>query len=138
MLDFPWGSLIRYNSDGTIDETFGDRGVVNFLDGSGDGVLSRVLALTVQSDRRIVAGGDVYITASNSFGPAHFAVARYSSDGKPDLSFGAGGIVRIERFSGYPGAHEIVTGVDLEPDGKIVALGITSLSPAGRLSARSV
>src|SRR6185436_3240859 len=109
----------RYNSDGTLDTTFGDGGSVDFLDGTEDRVGSRALALTIQLDGKIVASGDAYNIMPEGFGPSNFAIVRYSSNGQPDTSFGTGGIVRTGTLSGYPHSHETATAVAVQSDGKI-------------------
>jgi uncharacterized delta-60 repeat protein len=121
----PLGSLARYNSEGTVDTTFGDRGNVDFLNGSGQSVRSHVVAVTIQSDGKIVAGGDViYSTTPQGSGPSNFAVSRYNSNGQPDTSFGTDGIVQTDTLAGeYPHAYESVTALAVQSDGKIVAAG---------------
>ncbi|MGE5275163.1 MAG: delta-60 repeat domain-containing protein, partial [Verrucomicrobiota bacterium] len=75
-------------------------------------------AIAIQPDGKIVVGGDY----NASFGSG-FAVARYTSAGKRDASFGAGGITLIN-----PGRWGSASayGVALQPDGKIVAAGAST------------
>ena len=49
-------------------------------------------------------------------------LARYNSDGVPDSSFGKSGIVKTDFAPG----GEIINSVTMQPDGKIVAAGISN------------
>jgi uncharacterized delta-60 repeat protein len=90
-------ALVRYNSDGTLDNSFGVSGKVltNFPGRRGyayDGVL--------QPDGKIVAVGDAY-----DDGGYAVALARYTSDGHLDLEFGDSGQVLTEnRTNNFFGA----------------------------------
>ena len=106
-------ALARYNTDGSLDTTFGSGGKVT-TDFSAQGTFN---ALALQPDGRILAGG----TYSDDF-----AVLRYNSDGSLDPSFGKNGIVQTH-ISGYDlegtESNSRVQGLALEPDGKIVSAG---------------
>jgi uncharacterized delta-60 repeat protein len=79
-----WRSvLVRFDTDGTLDATFGTGGVVTR---SG----SQIDAILQQPDGKLVAAG--YYQPGVAFFP-HFAVFRYEADGSPDPSFGTGGMV---------------------------------------------
>src|SRR5215472_5587035 len=90
--------VVRYNSDGTIDITFGTRGaaITNFPGNSFSGAS----AVVVQSNGAIVAAG---FTAPQNCVCAQqasdFALARYTPDGQPDTTFGTNGLV-ITSFHG--------------------------------------
>src|SRR5258706_5258064 len=78
-----------FTSDGTLDSTFGTGGVVisNFTTTLGLQEPNEAHAVAIQSDGKIVvAGTDV---TSGAF--PGFAVARYSTSGVLDGSFGTGG-----------------------------------------------
>lgn len=100
-------ALARYNADGSLDSTFGTGGTV--LTSFG-GPLSAAADVVVQPDGRIVAVG----IAGNDFG-----VARYDANGALDTTFGTGGLVTTD-FGGSDQAN----GVALQPDGKIVVVGL--------------
>src|SRR5262249_54899389 len=73
-------ALARYNTDGSLDRTFGAAGQV-LTDLSGEYVAgNRPKGLALQSDGKIVVVGGT-------------AVARYNADGSLDMGFGAGGKV---------------------------------------------
>lgn len=102
-------ALARYNSDGTLDATFGTGGIVTTDLTSGFDIANGVV---IQANGKIVAGG--------SAGTSHpaFALARYEPDGTPDTSFGEGGTVT----TGF-GIWGVARAIVLQPDRKIVAAG---------------
>jgi uncharacterized delta-60 repeat protein len=81
-LDF---AIVRYNMDGTLDNTFGGDGRVT-TDFAGGGDMAFAVAL--QGDGKIIAGGGIQNGLNFDFG-----IARYNSDGSLDPSFGLGGKV---------------------------------------------
>src|SRR5262245_684540 len=95
-------ALGRYNSDGSLDTTFGTVGKVT-TDSLGD-----AFALSIRSDGKIVVAG------GRTQSPSTFVLARYNSDGSLDTTFGAGGKVVRTDFSGF---HVALL---LQPDEKIV------------------
>jgi uncharacterized delta-60 repeat protein len=105
-------ALLRLNGDGSPDANFGTAGLVSSpFTGSGD--FGHAVAL--QSDGRIVVAGAVGNSSSNS----DFGIARYTSAGALDPSFGSGGLVRVDFFGSFDGASDML----IQPDGKIVAAG---------------
>jgi len=105
-------ALARYNTDGSLDQTFGNGGtVVAPLDNGGDGLS----AIVLQPDGKIVAAGSVI---HNNF-TVGFVVARFNSNGSLDQTFGnAGSIVFNFGDAGAEG-----NAVVLQPDGKIIVIG---------------
>jgi uncharacterized delta-60 repeat protein len=101
-------ALVRYNSDGSLDTTFGGTGIVTTDFGGSDGGTG----LAIQPDGKLVAIG-------RASGGVDFALARYHSDGSLDASFGSGGRVTTD----FPDAKAVASGVALQVDGKIVAIG---------------
>src|SRR5262245_4608612 len=79
-------ALARYNTDGTLDASFGNGGKVTTV--FPNAVRSGAHAIVLQPDGKIVAAGWAY-SPSNW----RFALARYNADGSPDAAFGAGGTV---------------------------------------------
>jgi uncharacterized delta-60 repeat protein len=100
--------LTRYNQNGTLDATFGNGGGVVTT-----GVYSRISALTLQPDGKILVTG----SASPGVGPVGVALWRYNTDGSPDIGFGTEGRV-IDQISGaFTAGGQMMA---LQPDGKIV------------------
>ena len=79
-------ALARYNTDGSLDTTFGSGGLVTTSFGDGDDVATGV---AVQGDGQIVVSGTTLVDGSGNIGTAtHFALARYNTDGSLDTTFG--------------------------------------------------
>lgn len=104
--------LVRYNTDGTLDDTFGDAGKVN-TDFGSDFDIGRAVA--VQADGKIVMAGHAMPGATL----VDFALARYNTDGTLDPSFGAGGILTTDIGGGFNDASAVA----IQPDGKIILAG---------------
>jgi uncharacterized delta-60 repeat protein len=109
-------ALARYNSDGTLDASFGTGGkVVTDFSGGLDGASG----VALQPDGRVVAVG-----TSAARGQFDFALARYNGDGSLDPSFGTGGKVTND-FSPI----DTASAVAIQPDGRIVVSGSTFSIP---------
>jgi len=103
-------ALVRYNTDGSLDGSFGTGGKVTTAIGTGSGAT----ALVLQPDGKLVAAG-----YASSAGKTTFALVRYNASGSLDASFGTGGKVMTPIGSVDDEAFALV----LEPDGKLVAAG---------------
>lgn len=100
-------ALIRYNSDGSIDATFGSDGKVLTTFSDRD---SRAYEIVLQPDQKIVLAGDSF--HGDPLSDSDFALARYNSEGTLDQSFGSGGLssaapIPKESFSGRSGARTL-------------------------------
>ena len=104
-------SLVGYTTNGTLDSTFGNGGIVT-TDFSG-GTDDIAYAMTVQPDGKLVVAG-----RTGEYPENDFALARYSNNGQLDQNFGAGGKV-ISDFSSIDEAF----GVAIQ-NGRIVVAGI--------------
>src|SRR5215472_17062077 len=109
-------ALVRYNSNGTLDASFGTGGKLTTAFALSQGSFSEAHAFSVavQPDGRIVAAGDAVVS-----GGFDFALARYNSNGTLDASFGTGGQVTTD----FAGANGQADSVAVQPDGRIVAAG---------------
>src|SRR5690554_6731733 len=96
--------VIRLNTDGSLDNTFGTDGVA-LVSNSTDVTES----IAVQSDGKILIGG--YTDDS-------FTVARFNTDGTLDTDFGNNGWSIV----GF-GSPSYIKDITLQDDGKIVAAG---------------
>lgn len=110
-------AVVRYNSNGTLDSTFGSGGTLT-TDFSGYEDIA--FAAVLQSDGKIIAAG--YSSQNSSGSVKYFALARYNTNGALDSGFGTGGKVTTS-FFGY--VDEIFD-VGLQPDGKILAAGYSN------------
>lgn len=110
-------ALTRYNTDGTLDATFGGDGKVLTPGGTAS-------AVAIQTDGKVVAAGEF---------SGGFALARYKPNGTLDATFGGDGRVRSRLAAG--GAF--ATGVAIQSNGRIVAAGTSfALEGAGFALAR--
>ena len=110
-------ALARYNTDGSLDNTFGTSGTVrNYISG-GNSSNDLACSVVLQSDGKIVTAG----WSEDPVGNAFF-IARYTTDGNLDSSFNTTGTIRNHISGGsnyYDGANSAV----IQTDGKIVAAG---------------
>jgi uncharacterized delta-60 repeat protein len=104
-------ALARYNSNGSLDTSFGTDGIIirdlEFLDNATE--------VEVQTDGKIVV---TVQTLKNLFFNSDFTVLRYNSDGSLDSSFGNEGIVTTD-FGGF----NLSNALALQTDNKIVVAG---------------
>jgi len=115
----PAFAMVRLNSDGSLDETFGVQGIqrANFFPGSSD--LGTAVAV-LPDDKIIVAGS----TGRPAFG-RQIALARYQADGSRDSSFGQGGLVTTQ----FPlSVADFANALALGGDGRIILAGSTPLN----------
>jgi uncharacterized delta-60 repeat protein len=102
-------ALVRYNSDGSLDTSFGNNGVVITLMSSYN---ERVNSIVIQPDGKILVTGTIVYGGGN----VAYGLARYLPDGNLDTSFsGDGKVIGPDWIWG----SEIV----LQSDGKIVITG---------------
>ncbi len=95
-------SVVRYNTDGNVDTSFGSNGIVNsYIDGS------YATNLAIQADGRIIVAGN------------HAILVRYKADGSLDTAFGTDGIVTMTE------ELNSITDFVLQSDGKVVITGYT-------------
>ena len=115
-------TLVRYNSNGTLDNTFGTNGIVN----APIGVLNAAAnSISIQSDGKIVAAG---YTVNNLI--SEFALVRYDSNGALDNTFGINGIIVTPIGS----LEALINSVSIQEDGKIVAAGYSRNMDDGQIA----
>ncbi len=110
-------AVTRYNSDGSLDNTFGGDGkvttdIINDVWGGGS---DEAYDVAVQSDGKIVVVG----TTSSGDGNDYFAVVRYNTDGSLDNTFSSDGMT----ITYFGGNIQQANGVKIQSDGKIVVAG---------------
>lgn len=98
--------IVRYNTDGTPDATFGVQGIkiLPFTD-SG-----KATTVDIQSDGKIIVGGQL---------GGKFLVARLLENGDLDVSFNTVGYTTYSKFNGY---YE-VGAIKVLNDGKVLVAG---------------
>jgi uncharacterized delta-60 repeat protein len=114
--------IVRYNPNGSLDSTFGSRGVA-ITDFGASYNNSGAFAVAVQSTGDIVAAGAAGFSASSTFMSSSFGLARYTSAGKIDTTFGTNGIVVTTIGSGQVSSMNALA---IQSDGKIVAAGTST------------
>ncbi len=104
-------ALARYNSNGSLDTSFGNGGKVttDFFSELDD-----AKAVAIQPDGKIVVGGSA-VTSTNT----SFALARYQSNGSLDESFDGDGKV----ITDFGGSYSDVSDIVIQSSGKIIAVG---------------
>jgi uncharacterized delta-60 repeat protein len=109
---------IGWAQAGHLDPTFARGGIFVTQDSQAFDTLAD--AVTVQSDGKIVVGGEIGSLAG---------VLRLTTNGTPDSSFGTNGVATINVPSGLGGGVQVI-GVAVQTDGKIVA-GISTINSDG-------
>jgi uncharacterized delta-60 repeat protein len=106
--------IARFNSNGTLDNSFGTNGkVIQSIGSANDSGRS----LTIQSDGKILLGGD----CSNGSN-IDFCIARFETNGTLDNSFGSSGKVIQPIGSSLDYGYSLA----IQPDGKILLGGACS------------
>jgi uncharacterized delta-60 repeat protein len=101
-------SLARYNPNGTLDTTFSGDGKQ-----TTDGVFFEATGVALRADGKILVGGT---TGSD------FALARYTPNGSLDTTFSGDG----KQTTDFGTDFDKATGVALQADGKVVAVGFSN------------
>jgi len=104
--------VARFNTNGTLDNTFGDGGTVHTnIDGTWD---DRPQSIAIQTDDKIVVGGYRYYLEESDF-----ALVRYKSDGSIDDSFGTDGYMLTD----FNNSYDYALSLCIQSDGKILLAG---------------
>ena len=137
--DSTTGFLLRYQSNGSLDATFGNGGKIMIAKA---GEINDGRGVAVQSDGKIIQVGYNYRSVSNykQFeGIYNYRVSRYNTNGKPDSSFGSFGTTLIDLGEWFPATnfgtdpsptarYDNAYACAIQPDGKIVVTGKSSLT----------
>lgn len=112
----PHFAMARYNTDGSLDATFGSGGKVVFNASlTGD----HIAALALQSDGRILAAGYADNPALPPSDASDFAIARFMTNGNVDVTFGVAGITTVD----FIGKNDFANALIIQPDGTILVAG---------------
>ncbi|HYV92930.1 MAG TPA: T9SS type A sorting domain-containing protein [Chitinophagales bacterium] len=106
-------ALLRYNEIGTFDSSFGTGGKVVTAISTG---VDDAYAVVIQPDGKILEAGYAFNGTNDDF-----AMARYTTNGTLDPTFGTNGIVT----TGIGNQHDWILSISLQTDGKILAVGYT-------------
>jgi uncharacterized delta-60 repeat protein len=104
--------VIRFNTDGSFDTSFGNNGkaTIDF------GLYDQAMHVVIQDDGKIVVASN---SQSGNLNPNAFAIARLNPDGSLDSRFDGDG----KRVDEIRGSHDVITELALQDDGKIIAGG---------------
>lgn len=119
--------VVRYNTDGTLDNTFGASGklVLNISN------YDMAYAVAINTDGKIYVAG---ITGATSFyGGGNFGVVRLNPNGTTDTTFGTNGVATVT----FPGT-DYFTNMKLQSDGKILLCGYNVVDVTGNYSDFSI
>lgn len=106
--------LLRYNTDGSLDNSFDSDGMVVTTFGTS---YDMAYDMAIQPDGKIVAAGTAFIDTA-----FQFAMARYNTNGSLDLTFDGDGKVTTILNNGSE-----ANAITLQPDGKIILAGKTTM-----------
>ncbi len=104
--------VTRYNTDGTLDNSFGSGGKVRT---DFPGLAAVPSSVVIQPNGKIVVAGGAFPLFTFL---GNFEVVRYNPNGSLDTSFGNGGIVTTNFPEG-----SYASSVALQADGKVIAAG---------------
>ena len=104
----------RYSANGIIDTTYGTSGFNTSTAGAQD----KISSIKLDSAGRVVAGGNSLIAGVNKF-----TVARYTTSGSLDTSFGTNGFNTTT-----PGTDDRISSISIDSRGRILAGGRSKVS----------
>lgn len=109
--------LARYETDGTLDASFGAGGtaIIDLTPNATEIAFDAVML----SDGKIIIVGQ----KNDTVGFADFLAARFNTDGSVDTTFGTNGLTTV---AVAPSNNDLADSVAIAPDGKIVIGGIYS------------
>jgi uncharacterized delta-60 repeat protein len=108
--------LVRYNTDNSLDASFGAGGKVVTPIGADVDNYTYVSGLRTQGDGKIV------VTGYTGFANYNFMAVRYNTDGSLDSTFGAGGIVITDVAS----ASDVCNAMIIDSNQKILLAGFSN------------
>jgi len=102
-------AVVRYNTDGSLDESFG----------TGGKIITDITPMNDYANAVVIDGSNRIVVAGYANGD--FAVVRYTPDGVPDTTFDADGIAKTD-IRGQAGDDE-ATSIAIDASNKIVVAG---------------
>ncbi len=109
--------IVRFHPDGLLDTGFGVNGHVQTPVHSDP--------IEAWHGGILLANGKIIVAGNNGMAStADFALARYNSDGSPDLSFGVQGVATLD----FGGSAESINSIAVQTDGRIVAAGKSNIN----------
>lgn len=103
-------ALVRYNTDGSVDESFGESGkLIHVIGKEANDIIHTII---IQPDNKILVAG-----TKKSTSQLNLVLARYNSNGSVDTEFGTNGISLLAAEG------EAYSAATLLSDGKIILTG---------------
>ena len=115
-------AAVRYSTDGSLGPKFSSDRIASTVFTAS--VPAFAWGIEIMTDGRIILGG--------VFAEQDFALVRYSSDGTLDNSFDGDGKVTTDIGTG----HDVILDIALQPDGRVLAAGVTNSPDLGFSVAR--
>jgi uncharacterized delta-60 repeat protein len=106
---YTFGSIMRLTTSGTLDNSFADGGEENVLNLGASGVV-------LQTNGDIIVGGTY---------KKYIGVMRFSSNGTQDMTYGGNG---VSTFDADPDYDDAFNGMAIQPNGRVVVVGMSSTS----------
>jgi uncharacterized delta-60 repeat protein len=106
-------TLVRFNTDGTYDNSFGNNGIA-YSDTFGN-YSNQSRPLAIQPDGKLI-----HVCVTAEYTEYNFLISRFNSDGALDTDFNGTGTVEQSVFDGDDYANSVA----LQPDGKILVVGM--------------
>lgn len=121
-------AVVRYTLRGRLDRQFGSAGLATVSPPGASGIdphnpqTDDVGGVATMPDGRIVVAGSVS-AESQAVGSqiSDFWLARLTRNGTPDVSFGAGGVMRMD-----VGTRDLDPRLFVQPDGRVVVSGLSA------------
>lgn len=107
--------IARLNSGGTLDNSFGNNGIVLNEFGGSPTDANRITSIAIQSDGKVVVAG----FRLGSVLDYNFSAARHFSNGLIDPCFGTSGKLEVD----FSGANAQCNSVAVQSDGNIIMAG---------------
>ena len=117
-----YGALVRYNSDGSPDDSFGEEGKA-IMDFGNMGDEYVFVSMALQPDKKIIVAGFSYVSGYD------FTVLRFNENGTLDSLFGTDGKATADILNS---PDDRATSVAIQPDGKIIVTGWSGVFDAER------
>ncbi len=109
-------SVVRYNMNGSLDSTFGQNGHVSYRDSA---LQSQATDIAIQPDDKYVIAGRMTRRMARQY---KVSLLRLNVNGQLDNTFGSAGEI-IQNIDSLD--FQVISSVDIAPDGKIVVCGTT-------------
>lgn len=121
--DFNQGALVQVTADGDLDPDFGTGGI-RYLSHGGDDV--RAYAAALQSDGKVLVAGMCYDCGPTIGGDTF--IARYTSTGSLDTTFGTSGWVIFDAVEGGT-EYDYAMAIAIDYEGRILVGGGAGSAP---------